>query len=596
MAQPDPTPTEFVLASGQGAVAIGGDAQEMVIITGDGNTVSLSREGIFAFHLLDDAFRQRAHAGTPAALYDGTRPNWANIARGDDAPRRLYRDLWTFATDPGLPPQRIGLILGLAGEGKTTLLMRLAWDLAAAGYPVLWRHSGTLLPNCRIPLTGNQPPILCFDRADGEDHLPQLVGDLHEVGIPFVILGSARFHEWGNAGLESALRGRARFQTFRLGALDEGEVRGVLEKLERANKLDRLADLSPKEWVRHFLDHQKAAGQLLPAMLTARSGAADFSRFVLSVLERVAKREDGEFLLLGHALISAVHRFSFWIGRDIVARAMGRSPEDLHVLLRRLEGELLEVTEAEERRLYTRHPVIAEKVFSLATEHRFVCEAEYLYEMLFRALGEHLRAHPRDPQRKLLTMIPLALKRQREYAAARRIFQFASEAGPLEAPVWQAWALMEKGLGNGERARELFQRGVEADPTHAPVWQAWALMEAQLGNHSRALELLKEGLGKVKEPEKQGVLLSCKGSILGRRQRFPEAEEAFRRALSLDERNPLIHYHFAADCLLPQGRREEACRHLHRALQLAPRKPRDRQRIQTALRQHCPPTDQEAPG
>ncbi len=847
----------FTPASGQGAVAIGGDAREMIIVTGNGNTISLTRQGTFAFHLLDDNFRQSQRKRAPAAFYDGTRPNWANIAQKDDAPRNLYQDLRQFATATDLPAQRIGIILGLAGEGKTTLLMRLVWDLAEAGYPVLWRHSGTVFSHCQMPLSGERPLILCFDQADTEEELPQLLNDLHDIGLPFVVLCSARLHEWRAAGLEGRLRAVAHFQPFRLGLMDRQEVEDLLSKLEEVDKLDRLADLRPEERVRHFLDRQKAAGQLLPALLTARYGMADFSHFVLSVLERVRQWPDGEFLLRGHALISAVHRFGFWLGRDLLAEALGKRPEDLHTLLGRLEGELLEVTEADQQRLYTRHPVIAEEAFRQATGHRMVPEAKFLYQTLFRALGDYLQAHLRDPQRKLCTLLPLALKRRGEYEEARSLFRLAAEADPTHAatwqawalmeresgnteearrlfrqgvqadptsaptwqawalmerelgeyerarelfaqgtqadpthaPTWQAWALMEKGLGKTEearrlfrqgvqadptsaptwqawalmekgleeydrarelfaqgtkadptsaptwqawalmerelgeyeRARELFAQGTQADPTHAPTWQAWALMEKELGNteearrlfrqgvqadptsaptyqawalmekglgkteearrlfrqgvqadptHApvyqawalmekglgeyerarelfeqgtkadptsaptwqawalmekelgkteaarrlfrqgvqadptsaatyqawalmeaqqvdprRALELLDEGLSRAREPRGRALLLSTRGGTLARLKRFSEAEEAFHQALALDEANPLTHYHYAMDVLAPQGRREEACRHLRRALQLRPHRARDRRRIEEALRQ-----------
>jgi tetratricopeptide (TPR) repeat protein len=51
----------------------------------------------------------------------------------------------------------------------------------------------------------------------------------------------------------------------------------------------------------------------------------------------------------------------------------------------------------------------------------------------------------------------------------------------------------------------------------------------------------------------------------------------------LHERNPLTHYHYAVDVLLKQGRRDEACRHLRRVLELNPRKARHRRQIERAL-------------
>jgi tetratricopeptide (TPR) repeat protein len=76
---------------------------------------------------------------------------------------------------------------------------------------------------------------------------------------------------------------------------------------------------------------------------------------------------------------------------------------------------------------------------------------------------------------------------------ARQLFERGTQADPSHAPVWQAWALMEKQLGQPERARQLFERGTQADPSNAPTWQAWALMEKQLGQPERARQLFERG-------------------------------------------------------------------------------------------------------
>ncbi len=75
--------------------------------------------------------------------------------------------------------------------------------------------------------------------------------------------------------------------------------------------------------------------------------------------------------------------------------------------------------------------------------------------------------------------------------------------------------------------------------------------------------------------------------LLARRRDYSQAEACFQQALDLHEADPLTHYHFAVDCLLPQGRQEDVCWHLHRALALRPRKERDRKRILENLNRHC---------
>jgi hypothetical protein len=119
------------------SVSIQGDANGTVIVSGDGNQVLLHHSDGIAFRLLDDDFRAAQRSAQPADFYNGTRPNWANIARGDDAHRRLLDDLLDFLLDPrgAYPGQRIGVLVGLSGEGKTTLLMRALWQAAEPGCP-----------------------------------------------------------------------------------------------------------------------------------------------------------------------------------------------------------------------------------------------------------------------------------------------------------------------------------------------------------------------------------------------------------------------------------------------------------------------------
>ncbi|MEA3345822.1 MAG: hypothetical protein U9Q78_06215, partial [Chloroflexota bacterium] len=484
------------------SVAIGGDVISSIVVTGDGNIVYQSGDRRLSFYALDEPFRRQMAERAPADFYGGTRPNWANIALEHDAPRILYEGMHDFVEDSDLPAQRMELLLGLAGEGKTTLLMRLAWNLAEDGYTVLWRHSGVAFTS---PVTGQEftlprkrPLVLCFDQADLEEHLPILAQELAERGVRFVALGTARFHEWQAAEMEGQLRA-LHFQKFRLPRLKRREVEALLDKLATADALDRLAELSREEQIRHFMDRLEADRQLLPALLTARRRAESFEQIVLDELQRVHRWNDGPFLVRAYALLSAVHRFGFWLSRPLFAQALGIEEREVgpHIL-GRLPG-LLEMTEVEDRRiggqrLYTRHPVIAEKVFDLAasSERRWV-ESGYLYQDLFKGLKKRLSVFPHTSSRKLLTLLPLALKRRGDYNEARIVFRLASQADPTSAPTWQSWALMEEELGNHDEARRLFEQGSQADPTDIYTWQAWALMEKELGNHDEARRLFEQG-------------------------------------------------------------------------------------------------------
>ena len=603
------------------AITIQGNAEHTIIITGDNNQVHLGHQGGFVFRLLDEAFRQAQDAGQPADFYNGARPNWANIARQQDALRTLFPSLMDFILH-GTPAQRLGVISGLSGEGKTTLLMRAAWGAAHQGLPVLWRHYGHVTQPYEHPFEQNGPLLICLDELPYVDELPALLSDLNESGLPFVLLGTARLHEWYNSPLRPEVERRVTVQEFRLERLDEHEAHALLERLEANNALGALQEKTPSERLDYLLGRLQADGQLLPALMTSRAGRS-FEAILETVFTNLEKRyrEERAFLLRGYAGIALVHRFGFWISRRLLAEFLPCPEAELTPrLLSPLHGELTEITEEEAGRLSTRHPWIAERALGLLAGRRLP-EERYLYQDLFAALGRVLGADPGAEERKLTTLLPLAFKYQGRIAEARRLFQQASQADPKHAPVWQAWALLEKEQGDIAEARRLFQQASQADPKNAPTWQAWALlekeqgniaearrlfqqasqadpknvptlqawalMEAQQGQPETAEALLRRGLEQVEERRGRALLLSALGSILAHREAYPEAEDAFRQALDFDEKNPLTHYHFAVNCLIPQGKLEEACRHLERARSLRPRKERDRRKIESALRRHC---------
>ena len=602
------------------AITIQGNAEHTIIITGDNNQVHLGHQGGFVFRLLDKAFRQAQDAGQPADFYNGARPNWANIARQQDALRTLFPSLMDFILR-GTLAQRLGVISGLSGEGKTTLLMRAAWEAARQGLPVLWRHYGHVTQPYEHPFEQNGPLLICLDELPYVDELPALLSDLNESGLPFVLLGTARLHEWYNSPHRPEVERWVTVQEFRLERLDEHEAHALLERLEANNALGALQEKTPSERLDYLLGRLQADGQLLPALMTSRAGRS-FEAILETVFTNLEKRyrEERVALLRGYAGIALVHRFGFWISRRLLAEFLHCPEAELTPrLLSPLRGELTEITEEEAGRLSTRHPWIAERALGLLAGRRLP-EERYLYQDLFDALGRVLGADPSTEERKLTTLLPLAFKyqgriaearrlfkqaiqadpkhaptlqawalmekEQGDIAEARRLFQQATQANPKDAPTWQAWALLEKEQGNIAEARRLFQQATQANPKDA-AWQAWALMEAQQGQPETAEALLRRGLEQVEERRGRALLLSALGSILAHREAYPEAEDAFRQALDFDEKNPLTHYHFAVNCLIPQGKLEEACRHLERARSLRPRKERDRRKIESALRRHC---------
>jgi tetratricopeptide (TPR) repeat protein len=524
---------QFVSGS-QTNIASTGDG--LLMLTGDHHQITLSGSGALTFHLLDDYFRNVQRDRAPASFYDGARPNWANIAQGHDAKRHLYQRLRSFVEAQHLPAQRMGLLLGLAGEGKTTLLMRLAWDLAEAGWPVLWRHSGKVFrsPTPNFQRTYDRPLLLCFDQADDETDLPTLAAELAEYGVSFVILATARFHEWRSAEMDTKLSRCLRLQHFGLERLTEDEVSSLLDLLAANEQLGNLYSLSRSDQISHFINRLQADGQLLPALLVARRGAQSFSAVVEDVLQNLRKRPDGELLCTAHITLSAVHRFGFGLPRTALSPILGIDPRFLvQRVLGPLTGELIEIVGSDKDQLYTRHSLLAEYVVKRSVLNNW-CDLSFIYQNIFDGLGIMLRHAPFESSpRNLLTslarklkfaeprLIPTLLKNMvtrpilpgdasadavlyetwgvigrsiGEYDKARQLFTKAERLDASRPSLWQAWGVLEERVANAAKARELFQKGIKIDPTHAPTWQAWGRLEQRQGNIIKARELLQQGI------------------------------------------------------------------------------------------------------
>ncbi len=191
---PNPTPpVPFIVSGGERSVAIGSNTSgaNTAIITGDNNQVKITHHsGGFIFHCIDEKFRERKAQCGQENTHTTTSANWSCIAREQDAPSDLLEALMAFIAQ-AQAGQCAAVITGLSGMGKTTLLMRLAWEASKAGYRVYWRHFGSVEASDTPAFTPDSCAILCIDDLPFEEGLLKLLKDLSVSGLPFVLLGTA---------------------------------------------------------------------------------------------------------------------------------------------------------------------------------------------------------------------------------------------------------------------------------------------------------------------------------------------------------------------------------------------------------------------
>jgi transcriptional regulator with XRE-family HTH domain len=106
-------------------------------------------------------------AGSPSSLYNHL---WTLVGRGDE-----LTAIRTFIDDPS---QRIGLLVGRGGLGKTKLLREIAHTNQRGGLSIRFLKPGAeLYPEHYELLRSDAPVLIIVDDAHGRDDVEALVGD-----------------------------------------------------------------------------------------------------------------------------------------------------------------------------------------------------------------------------------------------------------------------------------------------------------------------------------------------------------------------------------------------------------------------------------
>ena len=204
----------------------------------------------------------RAEKNRKTEFYDGTMATWEDIQARRDAARDAYDDAIEILEEADRDlGGRIPLIAitGKAGDGKTTLLMRLAADLARRGREVWYADDG----GSGIPTDIELPPsqkrvVLCLDELGLCDRpqLEQQLKHLHTHGVPVAIVGTARPEQWRN--IRGGVSGFAQPEEIKLGNLSDGEIDALLDRLSCAGALGKLGEKSVEDRRRAFRDKRQA--------------------------------------------------------------------------------------------------------------------------------------------------------------------------------------------------------------------------------------------------------------------------------------------------------------------------------------------------
>lgn len=135
----------------------------------------------------------------------------------------------------------------------------------------------------------------------------------------------------------------------------------------------------------------------------------------------------------------------------------------------------------------------------------------------------------------------------------------------------------EDAPGNAQRlenAIDLFQQAIANEPDFAPAYAGIAAAYAHLGNRGRSPQTVPKMRDAAERalqldpllPEAYGTLGLVRAADLA----WPDAEQAFRRALQLNPNLARVRRDYALSLLAPEGRLDEAQEQVRRAIDLDP--------------------------
>lgn len=310
--------------------------------------VKNDRSGEDALQDVSDSVRE-SKAGSPDYLL-GSAPRWGDVTDGYAA---------TFAFDKQLTDAIDELsagtvsIVGSAGSGKTTSMMKAAATLAARGNNVLWLGRETELPigALRRETKERAPDYLFIDDIDrfGADAGTLLRGLQHEADALVVVVAtrSSRFYQ---LRYEEQLPLDTNLEQARL---TDDDAEALLRELDRGNRLGALIALTHDQRVKKITERDDR--QLLVTLIEATSG----ERFHNKVAAECGSLTGAALTLYGIVCTSA------WadnkpLSRQDLLYAAHRSYEPNEALqaLQRLEYSNL--VQVQGNRYRARHRVVAE--------------------------------------------------------------------------------------------------------------------------------------------------------------------------------------------------------------------------------------------
>lgn len=298
-----------------------------------------------------------AEAGSPDYLL-GRAPDWGDVRDGFAAPRNCDLELETLAKaqlQPRDEPPGTILVSGTAGSGKSTMVMRLALALTAAGAKVAWVDNSVDISPLNLrrwAATIDEPTVLIIDDVDryGPGG-PALAAEMVRGPKPLLLVATIRSGRGADRFADRYVALGAPFRQFDMPDLTNGDIQALIDLLDAKNRLGVLKGRDRQGQFNAFKD--VARRQILVAMLEATSG----KRFE-EVIESELLELDNDTRDL-YAIAAVASGLRFGLTRDEMLLAV----DD------RSAATLASIDALQRRRL-----IVADPAGTLRVRHRVIAE------------------------------------------------------------------------------------------------------------------------------------------------------------------------------------------------------------------------------
>ena len=441
-----------------------------------------AQEILTSEHALTDVSTlvRNATKGSPDYLL-GTSPRWGDVVDGFSA--NFTADSELVSLIDSLTGGSIAVV-GSAGSGKTTSMMKAAAVMNARGNKVMWLGRETEAPVSQIrdEVRSEKPDYLFIDDLDRfADHAANLLRRLEEESEALVIVVATRSARFTQLQYANRL---ALAATLELSRLTDDDAEALIAELSRANRLGALLSLTPRERVLRIT--QRDDRQLLVTLIEATSG----ERFHDRVADE-CRSLTGAALSIYGTVCTAAWADNRNLTRQDVLYAAERNfePNDAINGLQQLEASRLVV--AEKSRYQARHRVIAESAIDY-----FRSEGQlehWIEDLLFLVAGHYDRNNVRNTRYGRLLVRLVGHENLKsllgDSSAVQRIYGTAEEWLADDPQFWLQRGSFETDYGDLAPAENFLGQARALAPNDIKIDTAWAML------------ILKKALVKIDSPD-----------------------------------------------------------------------------------------------